>query len=467
MENRKIKYTALLVALTFFMENLDATIIVTALPAMAATFRVATVDLNIGISAYLLAVAVFIPIGGWLADRFGARVIFISAIVLFTVASILCALSNDLTYFTVARIVQGIGGALMVPVGRLVVIRATPKKELVQAIAYITWPGLIAPIIAPAVGGFMVTHFAWQWIFYINVPLGLFAIYAGLKLIENTKDTEIGRFDWIGFLMLATACAMVMYGIERVGQDIADAATYLTICALGVVLFILAARYMARIPQPLLKFDAFQHKTFASSIIGGSIFRISISAVPFLLPLMFQVAFGLSALHAGLLILTVFVGNIVMKPFTARIMRRFGFRKILMVNGVIGAITIASGALFTPETPWIWMVILLFVSGLSRSLQFTCYSSLSFVDILPKDKRYATTQFSLFFQISLGMGVALAALILRGLMHVQGHDQPELVDFHWTYLIIAAFSLLSLFDTLKLKKDAGDVVSGYQQNASH
>lgn len=462
LKDRNTQFIALLVALTFFMENLDATIIVTALPAIAATFQVATVDLNVGVSAYLLAVAVFIPIGGWLADRFGAQTIFIGAIVLFILASVLCALSENLTNFTVARILQGIGGALMVPVGRLVVIRATPKKELIQAIAYITWPGLIAPIIAPAVGGFIVTHFAWSWIFYINVPLGIFAIFAAFKLIDNKKDVLIGRFDWIGFLMLATACGMVMYAIECIGQDITHASNHLIVCALGIILFVFSVVYMQRIEQPLLKFDAFKHQTFTSSIVGGSVFRISMSAMPFLLPLMFQITFGLSALDAGLLILIVFVGNIVMKPFTAQIMRCFGFRKILLVNGILGALTIASGALLTPDTPWFVMVFLLFMSGLSRSLQFTCYSSLSFVDILPKDKRYATTQFSLFFQISLGLGVALAALILRGFMYIQGHQHLELIDFHWTYLTIALFSLLSVIDAFRLKKDAGDVVSGYQ-----
>lgn len=456
------KYIALLVALTFFMENLDATIIVTALPTMAKTFNVMPIDLNIGISAYLLAVATFIPISGWLADRFGARTIFISAIVLFTIASVLCGLSNSLEMFIFARVLQGIGGAMMVPVGRLVVIRKAPKNELVRAIAYITWPGLVAPIIGPALGGLIVTHVSWQWIFYINIPLGAAAIYASYQLIENVKNNDVGQFDFIGFTLLATACLSVMYAMEKLGQQLDQMMPYLLLAAFGVAIFMVAIAYMKRIQYPLLKFDAFQQETFSVSIIGGSIFRISMSAIPFLLPLLFQLSFGLSAFQAGLLILTVFVGNLVMKPFTTRLMKHFGFRKILIVNGIIGACTIASSALFTPQTPWIIMIILMFISGLSRSLQFTCYNSLSFADVLPKDKRYATTQFSLFFQISLGIGVALAALILRATMYMHGHAQAELIDFQITFLMIAFVSLFALIDAFLLAKDAGDSVSGYQ-----
>ncbi|WP_237415792.1 DHA2 family efflux MFS transporter permease subunit [Acinetobacter nectaris] len=460
---RQTKHIALLVALTFFMENLDATIIVTALPTMAQTFNVMPIDLNIGISAYLLAVATFIPISGWLADRFGARTIFMSAVLLFTLASILCGLSTSLETFIFSRVLQGVGGAMMVPVGRLVVIRKALKAELVQAIAYITWPGLVAPIIGPALGGFIVMHTIWQWIFYINIPLGLAAIYASYRLIENTKNNEIGKFDFIGFLLLAIACLSIMYAMEQLGKQLDNILPYLSLGLFGFCTFFCAVFYMKRVEQPLLKFDAFKEKTFSVSIIGGSIFRVAMSAIPFLLPLLFQLAFGLSALQAGLLVLTVFVGNLAMKPFTTQLMRYFGFRKILIVNGVIGALTIASTAVFTPTTPWGVMVLLMFISGLSRSLQFTCYNSLSFADILPKDKRYAATQFSLFFQISLGVGVALAALILRTAMYFNGHvAHAELIDFQVTFIIVAVVSLLSLWDAYRLAKNAGDSVSGHR-----
>ncbi|MCF9047016.1 DHA2 family efflux MFS transporter permease subunit [Acinetobacter nectaris] len=445
------------------MENLDATIIVTALPTMAQTFNVMPIDLNIGISAYLLAVATFIPISGWLADRFGARTIFMSAVLLFTLASILCGLSTSLETFIFSRVLQGIGGAMMVPIGRLVVIRKAPKTELVQAIAYITWPGLVAPIIGPALGGFIVMHTTWQWIFYINIPLGLAAIYASYHLIENTKNNEIGKFDFIGFLLLAIACLSIMYAMEQLGKQLDNILPYSSLGLFGFCTFFCAVFYMKRVEQPLLKFDAFKEKTFSVSIIGGSIFRVAMSAIPFLLPLLFQLAFGLSALQAGLLVLTVFVGNLAMKPFTTQLMRYFGFRKILIVNGVIGALTIASTAVFTPTTPWGVMVLLMFISGLSRSLQFTCYNSLSFADILPKDKRYAATQFSLFFQISLGVGVALAALILRTAMYFNGHvAHAELIDFQVTFIIVAVVSLLSLWDAYRLAKNAGDSVSGHR-----
>lgn len=444
--------------MTFFMENLDATVIATALPAMAHQFHVPVIDVNIGISAYLLAVAIFIPLGGWLADRFGARTIFVSAIVLFTFASILCGLSTNLNMFVIARILQGLGGAMMVPVGRLVVIRSTPKKELVQAIAYITWPGLVAPILGAPLGGFIVTHFSWEWIFFLNIPLGILGVLASFRLIQNLKSDDIGRFDTIGFLLLASGCACFMYGLEKI--EYLQKSVILIV--LGIGLFVCAVRYMQRQEKPLLKFDAFKQPTFYASIVGGSIFRMTMSAVPFLLPLLFQMVFQLSAWHAGLLVLIVFIGNLAMKPFTTRLMRFLGFKKVLLVNGIVGALSIASGAMFTPQTPWWVMGLLMFISGLSRSLQYTCYNSMSFAEIQPQDKRYAATQFSLFFQMSFGVGIAVSAVLLRGVMAIHEHRVATLYDFQWVFLTIAIISLFSLVDTLRLPKGAGDTVSGYQ-----
>lgn len=456
----------MLVALTFFMENLDATVIVTALPAMAETFGVEPIMLSIGVTAYLVAVAVFIPVSGWLAERYGARRVFVTAIILFVLASVLCALSQNHVVFTLARVLQGIGGAMMVPVGRLVVMRLAPKADLVKVIAYITWPGLIAPVIAPVLGGFIVTHWSWQWIFYINVPLGGLAVWASFKLLDDEPARPLASFDWLGFGLLASACASVVYGMERMGHDLNHALFYLVLVLAGIVLFYCAVRYMKQAKDPLLTFDAFKQETFSASVFGGSIARTAMSALPFLLPLMFQEVFGLSALHAGFLILAVFLGNIVMKPFTTSLMRRFGFRQILLFNAILGALSIASCAWFTLNTPYWVMVVCLFCSGLSRSLQFTCYNSLSFADVRPQDKRYATTQFSLFFQISLAMGVALAALLLRGFMFLSDHQQANLSDYHWAFSAVALFSLLSLVDTLRLPKNAGDEVSGYRARSS-
>lgn len=466
MQEQKIKYTALLVALTFFMENLDATIIVTALPAIADTFRVDPINLNIGLTVYLVAVAVFIPVSGWLAERYGARRIFFTAIILFILASVFCALSQTKSMFTFARALQGIGGAMMVPVGRLVAMRLAPKEHLVKVIAYITWPGLIAPVIAPALGGLIVTHLSWHWIFYINVPLGVLAVWASLKLLDNETTEDLATFDWIGFTLLALACASVVYGMERIGQEISNAVSYLGLVIFGALLFTVSVLYMRRSDAPLLKFDAFKQETFSVSIFGGSVARIAMSGLPFLLPLMFQEALGLSALHAGLLVLAVFLGNLLMKPFTTPLMQRFGFRKILFVNAIIGACSIATCAWFDADTPHWFMMMCMFLSGLSRSLQFTCYNSLSFADVLPEDKSYATTQFSLFFQISLAMGIAFAALILRGFMFIFEHQDPTLSDFHWTFIVIALFSLLSLLDTWRLSSNAGDEVSGYRTKSS-
>lgn len=448
--------------MTFFMENLDATIIATALPAMATQFGVMPVDLNVGISAYVLAVAIFIPVGGWLADRFGAQYIFTSAITLFTCASILCGMSESLSTFILARVLQGIAGAMMVPVGRLIVVRCTPKEKLVQAIAYITWPGLVAPILGPPIGGFIVTHFGWKWIFYLNIPLGLLGIYFACKLVENIKFKEVGKFDLVGFALIASACASIMYGFEKVGQDVQQFLPYLWLVALGIGLFAVAVFYMKRAAHPLLRFEIMQYPTFSVSLMGGSVFRIAMSAIPFLLPLLFQEVFHFSAFQAGLCILAVFVGNLAMKPFTTPLMKRFGFKNILVVNGILGAFAIGSCALFTPQTPWVVMLGLMFLSGLSRSMQFTCYNSMSFAEITPQYKRYATTQYSLFFQMSVGVSVAISALMLRSFSQFNHHLQPMLLDFQYTFIAIGLFSLISLKDSLKLSQHAGSAVSGYQ-----
>lgn len=438
------KPLALLVAFTFFMENLDATIIATALPAMANQFNVHAIDLNIGMSAYLVAVAIFIPLGGWLADRFGAKTVFVMAISVFTLASIGCALSDNLVVFVIARILQGIGGAMMVPVGRLVVVRHTPKKQIVQAMAYVTWPGLIAPVLGPPLGGFLVTHFAWQWIFLINVPLGILGILVAWRLLNNERQEDLGKFDFIGFILLASACGSFMYAMDS--QN-------LILAGVGIGLLGWAVHYMRRQEKPLLKFDAFKYQTFSVSVVGGSVFRMTMSAVPFLLPLMFQLAFGLSAWDAGLLILAVFVGNVVMKPFTTPLMRRFGFRKVLLVNGVLGSFSIASCAIFSPQLPWWSMILLMFVSGLTRSLQFTCYTSIGFTEIKPQDKRYASTMTSLFFPISFGLGVALSACLLKVISQL--HLYSTLQNFQITFLVIAFISLFALIDAVRLAPRAG------------
>src|SRR3984957_5335634 len=348
---RQSSIIALLVAGALFMEQLDGTVIATALPQMAKTFGVAPVDLNIGISAYLLTVAVFIPASGWVTDRFGARVGFASAIATFTIASILCAASGTLPAFTAARIVQGIGGAMMVPVGRLIVLRNTEKPDLIRAIAYLTWPALTAPVVGPPLGGLITTYSAWQWIFLLNVPLGLIGLALALMLIPNVRGEGKGGFDWSGFALTGFASFSLMYSLEAIGRNRIDWFVTAALFCAGLGAAIYSVRHALRAAHPLLDLTPFRVPSFAVTVSGGVLFRAAISAVPFLLPLMFQLAFGLSPLDSGLLLLAVFAGNLGMKPATSMVLGRFGFRRTLIWNGVLAMATILACGFLTVATP--------------------------------------------------------------------------------------------------------------------
>ncbi|WP_342652770.1 MFS transporter [Pseudomonas sp. F3-2] len=459
MSQRQSTLIALLVAVTFFMENLDATVIATALPDMAKTFNVAAVDLNIGMSAYMLAIAAFIPISGWLADRLGSRLVFGSAIVLFTLSSLLCGISGSLESFVAARVLQGISGAMMVPVGRLAVMRATEKKDLVRAISLITWPGLVAPVLGPPLGGFIVTHASWPWIFYLNLPLGVLALIAALILIPRRNEVSSRPFDLPGFVLVGVACTAILYGMEMLGQGRASQWSGLLVTGVGLLCGVAAWLHMRRHAQPLLNVGVITIRTFSVSLLGGSAFRIAISTLPFLLPLMFQVGFGLSAFDAGLLVLGVFAGNLAMKPFTSAIMQRWGFRQVLMVNGLIGIGAIAACALLDEAMSGPLILLILFIGGLSRSMQFTAFNTLGFADVPKAQMSHASTLFSMFFQLSMGLGVAIAALLLRGSMYLHGNEgQAVTADFQLTFIWVALIAAMALLDNLRLSPQAGEAV---------
>ena len=450
---------ALLVAATFFMENLDATVIATALPDMAKSFNVLPVDLNISMSSYMLALAAFIPISGWLADAMGARLVFTCAIALFCLASALCGLSDSLGAFLAARVLQGFSGALMVPVGRLAVLRATPKKDLVKAIGYITTPALIAPVLGPPLGGLIVMHCGWPWIFYLNLPLGLVALIAAVRLIPDHSVEHVRPFDWKGFVLLGLTCVMLLTGLEVLGQDIHQAWPGIILCVAALMLGIGSFRHMRRAANPLLNLDVLSIPTFSTSFVGASLFRVCISTLPFLLPLMFQLAFGLSPLDAGLLVLTVFAGNLVMKFGTTRIIQQWGFRNVLLVNGIVGAASIAACATFDASTPHSLIMLALFIGGLSRSLQFTAYNTLAFADVPQPSMSTASTLFSISFQLSMGMGVAVAALLLRLSMAMHGNESVQTSgDFHLVFIMIAVLAVIAMYDSWRLEAKAGSAV---------
>jgi len=459
---RGVSPAALLVAGAFFMEFLDGTVIATALPDMADSFGVDAVDLNIGISAYLITLAVLIPASGWIADRFGARKVFASALAIFTLASVFCGLAVSVEWFVAMRILQGIGGALMVPVGRLAVLRTTPKHQLITAIATLTWPALVAPIIGPPLGGFITSFASWRWIFFINVPLGLIAIALALRIIPDIHETERRPFDMRGFLSTAIAMVSLVYAMESLGAQQLQGGLTAAMLLLGAGTLFYALRHFRRARWPMIRLDAMQVPTFRVTMYGGSLFRASISAVPFLLPLMFQVGFGMDAFHAGLLVLAVFVGNLTIKPATTPLIRWLGFKKLLLINGALNVLALLACAFLTPTTP-IWVILLvLYLGGVFRSIQFTGVSTLAFADVPSAQMSYANTLFSTATQLAVGLGITLGAIGIRVGERVGDWlalGQVPGIGFRLAFVVIALICLVGMFDTLRLTKDAGSAVS--------
>ncbi len=457
-----LRYLTFLVAGVLFMEFLDGTVITTALPVMAATFQVSAIDLNVGVSAYLIALGVFIPISGWMAQRYGARRVFMAAIIIFTVASLLCGMANDLATFVVVRVLQGFGGAMMVPVGRLIVLRNTPKDKLISAIATLVWPALVAPVIGPALGGYLSTYFSWRLIFYLNIPLGMVALLAASRFVPDTEAESTRRFDWIGFILCATGISIFLYGAELLSGSAADFSHASIVLLSGSALLILAYVYLRRTANPVLDFSNFSVPTFAVALRGGSLTRVAVGSAPFLLPLMFQIGFGYDPFQAGLLVMAVFVGNLVMKAVTTPILKRFGFRSILVWNGLLASLSLLACALLTRDTPVTVIVLVLFVGGLSRSMQFTAINTVAFADIDEARMAPANALFSTLFQLSLGAGVAFGAIAIRTgeyLARVLGSGSPS-ASFSIAFILVSLLALLSLADAARLHRDSGNHLAG-------
>ncbi|HBY1730072.1 MFS transporter [Klebsiella pneumoniae] len=461
-DERAFSAPALLVAGAFFMEFLDGTVIATALPDMARDFGVTAVELNIGISAYLITLAVLIPASGWIADRFGARAIFTLALAIFTLASVFCGLSTEVHIFVAMRILQGVGGALMVPVGRLAVLRTTPKHQLIKAIATLTWPALVAPIIGPPLGGFITRYASWHWIFFINVPLGLAAIILSLRIIPDIRETERRSFDLSGFITTSVAMVSLVTAMERLGDRQPQIWPTLALAALGFGCLLYSIRHFRRAAAPMVRLDALQVPTFRVTMYGGSLFRASISAVPFLLPLLFQVGFGMDPFHSGLLVLAVFVGNLTIKPATTPLIRWLGFRRLLLINGALNVCSLLACALLTPQTP-VWAIMLiLYLGGVFRSIQFTGVSTLAFADVPAAQMSDANTLFSTASQLAVGLGITLGAIGIR--LGEQVGDWLHLTElpgssFRLSFVFIALICLVGMIDSLHLAKTAGSSVS--------
>lgn len=459
---RQPRLVALVVAVAFFMQMLDGTIITTSLPQMALSFGIEPVAMSIGITVYMLSMAVFIPLSGWLGDRYGARNVFLVAIAIFTVASLVCGLSETLWQFVGARAVQGVGSALMTPVGRMIVLRNAEKSELVSAIALITWPALFAPVIGPVLGSFITTYFSWHWNFLINIPLGVLGILLVLKFVPDQREISVPKFDVKGFMLSAAGLALVLSSLESFTHGIHEFYIAVAMLVAGITLSVLAARHFLGAEYPLLDLSVFKVRTFAiATAAAGTAGRVSINSAPFLLPLLFQIGFGFSAIKTGTFILVYFVGNLGMKVVTTPLLRRFGFRTILCVNGVITALSLAACSLLSATTPAIVAFALLLIAGLSRSMQFTALNTLTFADINAAQRSSASTLSSMLQQMSMLLGVAVSAVVLNLSQLAHGNVTTSLTDFRIAFFVVGLIGIVSALRFLELPWDAGAEVSGH------
>jgi EmrB/QacA subfamily drug resistance transporter len=452
----------LIVATALFMENMDSTVIATSLPAIAKDIGTNPLALKLAVTSYLLSLAIFIPASGWVADRLGARKVFCSAIAIFILGSIGCAFARSLEGFVFARILQGIGGAMMTPVGRLVLVRSIDKRELVNAMAWVTTPALIGPVIGPPLGGFITTYASWPWIFLINLPIGLLGIALAVRYIDPVRSEHLDKFDGVGMVLAGLGVAGLAFGFSVAGLDLLPWPLVTSLIAAGALFMTAYLIHARNTPAPVLDFSLLQLPTMRAGVVGGFLFRLGIGSLSFLLPLMLQLGFGHSPFESGLITFATAVGAMGMKTVAARAISRFGFRRVLVADAVISSLFLAACAAFTPTTPIPLMVGILLVGGFFRSLQFTCINTIAYAEVDAPRMSRATSLMSTQQQIAISTGVAVGALIVEATLHFKGKSVIEAGDFAPAFLIVAAIAATSTFVFAQLPTDAGAEMSGHK-----
>ncbi|WP_018184611.1 MFS transporter [Kaistia granuli] len=454
------RITALIVASALFMEQLDSTILATALPTMARSFGVSPLDMSITLTGYLLSLAVFIPASGWLADRFGARNVFCAAIAIFMAGSLMCAQAPSLPFLVVARILQGLGGAMMVPVGRLVILKTVSRADFVSAMAWVMVPALIGPVIGPLVGGLIVTYLDWRWIFYVNLPLGLVGILLASRYIENVREEARRPFDTLGLLYSSVSLGSLLFAFETGGRGEASPLTAGGLLVVGLVSGALYIRHARRHAAPILDLTLMRLETFRLSVLAGSLARISAGAMPFLLPMMMQLGFGMSAVHSGLVTFISAAGAMAMKASAAPILRRFGFRNTLIWNSVATSGFLAIYAAFRPDWPIPVIYALLLIGGFSQALQFTAYNTIAYAEVERERMSAATSFYTTLQQMMLSLGICVSASVLHLSVAFSGRDTPIMPDFSAAFLTVTSIALLAAFVCARLPRTAGDDLAG-------
>jgi EmrB/QacA subfamily drug resistance transporter len=445
----------LVVAVALFMENMDSTVIATSLPAIAADIGTSPLTLKLAVTSYLLSLAVFIPVSGWTADRFGARTVFRTAIAVFMLGSIGCALSGSLYHFVVARIVQGMGGAMMTPVARLILVRSIDRRELVNAMVWVTLPALIGPLIGPALGGFITTFISWHWIFLINIPIGFAGIVLATIFIEDVRAETPDPFDPIGAVLAGLGISGLVFGGSLLGLNLLPTSAVLALIVLGAVAAYAYVLHARRTPAPVLDLSLLAIPTMRAAVVGGFIYRCGIGAMPFLLPLLLQLGFNLTAFESGLITLSNVVGAMGMKTVIPIILRQYGFRRVLVLNALVSALLVATCATFTPGVSFAWIVAVLIVGGFFRSLEFTSINTIAYADVDNRRMSRATALVSVAQQVSISVGVAIGALAVDLTLWARARDTIKAADFQPAFLAIGVIAASASLLFARLPADAG------------
>ena len=447
-------------AVALFMENMDSTVIATSLPAIAADIGTNPIALKLALTSYYVSLAVFIPISGRIADAFGPKLVFRLAIAVFVMGSLACGMANSLEGFVVSRFLQGMGGAMMTPVGRLLLVRAVPKSDLVTAMAWFSIPALVGPLVGPPIGGAIATYSDWRWIFLINLPIGIAGILLATKFLPKVDRVRGVSFDAVGFVLSGLACAGIVFGCSVVSLPALPPQVGLAMAALGVVCGVLFVRHARRVEEPVLKLSLLRMETFRSAIVGGSLFRVGAGAMPFLLPLMLQLGFGYTPLQSGLITCVSIGGAMGMKLLARPILKRFGFRTTLITTAILGGGLMGAVGIYRPDSPIVIVVLLLFVGGFFRSMFFTSINALAFADVPKTLTGDATAMIAAVQQVSVAMGVALAGGILEAGMALAGRTTSTVGDFSVAFFTIGVLTISASFVFMTLGREAGDEVAG-------
>lgn len=448
-------------AMAFFMQALDATILNTALPDIAKSLNHSPLAMQSAVISYTLTVALLIPVSGWLADRFGTRQIFIIAVSLFSAGSLLCALSPNLSFLVISRIIQGIGGAMMMPVARLALLRAYPRSELLPILNFVTMPGLVGPIVGPLLGGVLVTYASWHWIFIINIPIGLLGIFYAIKHMPNFIMPK-RKFDLLGFIFFGFGLVMLSVSLDLFGDK--DISRYIPIAVIlgGFSLLGLYINHARRHQQPLIPLNIFKTRTFSVGIAGNIATRLGTGCIPFLMPLMLQVGFGYPAIVSGMMLAPMALGSILAKSFVTKILVKFSYRRTLFAITIIIGLMITQFSLQSPDMSIYYLVIPLFLLGVVMSIQFTSMNTISLADLTDNNASSGNSVLAVTQQLAISFGIAVSASIL-------GYFDTENVgttidNFHYTFITVGIITLLSSFVFLLLDKHDGDNLTNKKKN---